>query len=201
MNYENHYSRLIEKAKDRILTSYKESHHIVPRSMGGSDDANNLVDLTAREHFIAHWLLARIHGGPMIHAFWFMTNKADVRINGKTYEWLRKEHAKYISSRLKGQAKTPEHIANLIESLKKSERKKEAMTKLHEHLRGKSNHMLGKKQDPEWIAKRVEKLKGQTRSDEAKSKMSSWVRTEETKQKIADKLKGNTNRKKKPDVL
>ncbi len=29
--------------------------------MGGSDDASNIVSLTPREHFIAHWLLWRIH--------------------------------------------------------------------------------------------------------------------------------------------
>lgn len=63
--YHLHYNTLIENARDRILPSdtYKESHHIIPRSLGGSDDRNNLVDLTAREHYIAHLLLAKMHGG------------------------------------------------------------------------------------------------------------------------------------------
>ena len=63
--YHRHYQSLIENARDRILPSdtYKESHHIIPRSLGGSDDRNNLVDLTAREHYIAHLLLAKMHGG------------------------------------------------------------------------------------------------------------------------------------------
>ena len=63
--YHLHYNTLIENARDRILPSdtYKESHHIIPRSLGGSDDKNNLVDLTAREHYIAHLLLAKMHGG------------------------------------------------------------------------------------------------------------------------------------------
>jgi len=63
--YHHHYHALIENARDRILPSdtYKESHHIIPRSLGGSDDKNNLVDLTAREHYIAHLLLSKIHGG------------------------------------------------------------------------------------------------------------------------------------------
>lgn len=38
---------------------YCERHHIVPRCMGGKDSDDNLIDLYAREHFIAHKLLAR----------------------------------------------------------------------------------------------------------------------------------------------
>lgn len=37
---------------------YHERHHIVPRCMGGTNDEDNLIDLFAREHFIAHKLLA-----------------------------------------------------------------------------------------------------------------------------------------------
>lgn len=37
---------------------YKERHHIIPRCMNGLDNIDNLIDLTAEEHFRAHWLLA-----------------------------------------------------------------------------------------------------------------------------------------------
>lgn len=37
---------------------YHERHHIVPKCMDGSNDDSNLIDLFAREHFIAHKLLA-----------------------------------------------------------------------------------------------------------------------------------------------
>lgn len=53
---------LVEKAKNRTLPkeTYTEKHHIVPRSMGGSNSRENLVRLTAREHFICHWLLVKM---------------------------------------------------------------------------------------------------------------------------------------------
>lgn len=35
-----------------------ERHHIKPKCIGGTDDIFNLVDLTPREHYIAHKLLA-----------------------------------------------------------------------------------------------------------------------------------------------
>ena len=38
---------------------YHERHHIVPRCMGGTNRKTNLIDLFAREHFIAHKLLAQ----------------------------------------------------------------------------------------------------------------------------------------------
>lgn len=37
---------------------YHETHHIAPKCMGGTNDKDNLIDLFAREHFIAHRLLA-----------------------------------------------------------------------------------------------------------------------------------------------
>jgi len=36
-------------------------HHIIPRSLGGLNDKINLVNLTAREHYIAHLLLWKIY--------------------------------------------------------------------------------------------------------------------------------------------
>ena len=61
MNYNYHYQKLINKAKNRVLNGYKERHHIVPRCMGGTDNKENIVELTAREHFLAHLLLIKIY--------------------------------------------------------------------------------------------------------------------------------------------
>ena len=54
--YENWYNAITTKAKLRTIDGYKERHHIIPRSLGGPDTKENLVDLTAREHFICHLL-------------------------------------------------------------------------------------------------------------------------------------------------
>ena len=65
MNYQWHYNKLIETRKSlnrsKIDGNYYELHHIVLKSMGGSNNKENLILLTAREHFVAHWLLWRIH--------------------------------------------------------------------------------------------------------------------------------------------
>ncbi|MCG7944843.1 MAG: HNH endonuclease [Candidatus Thiodiazotropha taylori] len=61
----------MEEIKSRTPppSTYTETHHIIPKSLGGSDHPNNLIKLTPKEHYIAHRLLAKIHKGKMIYAF------------------------------------------------------------------------------------------------------------------------------------
>lgn len=76
MNYPKIYSDFISdrKSKESELKSYSEKHHILPRSLGGKDDPENLINLSARDHVFAHLLLAKIHGGPMFYAYWMMVS-------------------------------------------------------------------------------------------------------------------------------
>ncbi len=100
MNNVRIYNQLIDMAKSRdSLEGYYERHHIVPKSMGGSDDPDNLVFLTAREHFIAHWLLYKIHGNrSMAHAWHAMSA---ISLGGRRYTSKSFQYAKeaYIRSR------------------------------------------------------------------------------------------------------
>ncbi len=57
--YQKWYDSLIERARTRALEGYVETHHIIPKCLGGTNDSSNLVKLTAREHLIAHLLLYR----------------------------------------------------------------------------------------------------------------------------------------------
>lgn len=61
--YKKLYDTFIFTRRNRSLndSSILEIHHIQPRCMGGSDDKNNLIVLTAREHFLAHLFLHRAH--------------------------------------------------------------------------------------------------------------------------------------------
>jgi hypothetical protein len=98
MNYNKIYNDLIGLAQSRVtVDGYKERHHIIPKSMGGSDDESNLVDLTAREHFIAHNCLARIYGGREWYAVVRMAKQCQVT-NSRLFEIARikrsEEHKK-----------------------------------------------------------------------------------------------------------
>jgi hypothetical protein len=67
MKDDNYYKELYEKfiltRQERSLNESNiiEIHHILPRCLGGSDEDNNLIKLTAREHFLAHLLLHRAY--------------------------------------------------------------------------------------------------------------------------------------------
>lgn len=88
MDYISIYKQIISQArlkeKDRICDNvYLEEHHIVPRCMGGLNIASNLVFLTAREHFICHWLLfKKYRSSDLAYAFYSMVNGPLVK-NGK----------------------------------------------------------------------------------------------------------------------
>ncbi len=62
--YKRTYGRLVERARGRVKEKgVHENHHIIPRSMGGSNEKSNIVALTYKEHFLAHWLLAKFTTG------------------------------------------------------------------------------------------------------------------------------------------
>lgn len=101
MNYRLIMNEIIEQARGRVLECYTERHHIIPRCMGGTDDADNLVDLTAREHYIVHQLLVKIYPNnrKLIFAAHRMTSgRQGDRVNNTLYAWLRTLHAKEMSN-------------------------------------------------------------------------------------------------------
>ena len=55
--YTQWYKNIIGIATTRLLSGYKETHHIIPKSLGGDNSDSNLVHLTAKEHYIVHLLL------------------------------------------------------------------------------------------------------------------------------------------------
>jgi len=116
MDYKNIYDRLIETAKRENIddkSKYFEKHHIIPKSLGGTDEESNLVNLTFRQHYVAHELLIKIYPNSkkLIHALWMMTittmnsivksdiNDIDFRIRQRV-ESLKNDlkTMKYISS-------------------------------------------------------------------------------------------------------
>lgn len=57
--YTTWYFNIVEAASSRLMTE-GEKHHIIPRSLGGTNNKENIVKLTYREHFICHWLLTKM---------------------------------------------------------------------------------------------------------------------------------------------
>jgi hypothetical protein len=109
------YESLIKKAQTRTLPKdvYTEGHHIIPKSWGGADTRNNIVRLTAREHYVAHAILWKMnvsigYHNKMVHAFNAMCimkdgsyNKPGYKLNSRLFESVRLERVAHLQT-LKG---------------------------------------------------------------------------------------------------
>jgi hypothetical protein len=109
--YTKWYHSIIQNAKLRTTDEYTEKHHIIPKSLKGDNSENNLVKLTAREHFICHMLLVRMTENKekikMSYALWRLCNSKKYNINSRIYQTLRENHSKFLSEQKTGVKRKP----------------------------------------------------------------------------------------------
>jgi hypothetical protein len=129
MNYVKIYNQIINRAITRSIDNmYYENHHIVPKCMGGSDSKDNLVKLTAREHFICHWLLFKQYRTSKLAHAWFMmymSSDNQSRYSSKHYEYARKAHSQAVSIQMTGKGNPfygKYHTKEVIEKIKETNR-------------------------------------------------------------------------------
>lgn len=110
MDYRRIYSEFIadRRTKEAALVGYTERHHIGPKSLGGTEEPTNLIRLTAEDHFFAHLLLAKMHGGGMWTAVrrmrWGRIGGERLWVRGRfIYAVARKHQAKHASASQLGQ--------------------------------------------------------------------------------------------------
>lgn len=113
MNYNRIYASIVLRAQNEYCIrkalkrdgNYFEDHHIIPRSLGGSNARINKALLTAREHFICHWLLVKMYPSgtversKMLYAFWRMnsSNAEHCRYSfSNAYTKLREEFSSIV---------------------------------------------------------------------------------------------------------
>ena len=111
---------------------YAERHHIIPKCLGGSEDENNLVYLTAEAHYVAHQLLVKMNpeDPKLIYAAKRMTHgsKTTQRTN-KLYGWLKKR----FSIETKKQVHSEETLIKLRKPKSEEHKAKLRKPKSEEH--------------------------------------------------------------------
>jgi hypothetical protein len=165
----NAKSRNFKTRKEAVITlNYVERHHIIPISLGGDNSNLNLVYLTAREHFVAHWLLSKMCDGKnhtkMVNAFWAMKRKGEnqyrysTKITSRAFEKLKIIRKEILSKNMSGEG-------NPMFG------KTGSLAPCHGRT-GEKHPLFGTKTSPESNKKRSDKLSGVPKSKESNKKRS-----------------------------
>jgi hypothetical protein len=221
MDYLKVYRAIVERGQVREPDSegYYEVHHIIPRCMGGGDERENLTTLTAREHFIAHWLLARVypdHQG-IGFSFWAMCNqkgatgKRDYKVSSRTYAEAKEKYSSENSKRQKKMWQDPEYrerqsriqkeIFNRPEYRERSSARERERYEDPEYREKQLIHSVREKerwQDPEHRKTRIERMKEAWSKSECKDKKSSILKERwkdpEYREKMSSLRKGKLSK-------
>jgi hypothetical protein len=200
--YTKWYNQIIQRAQGRVLEPPYERHHITPRSLGGTDEKENIAFITPREHFICHWLLVKMTTGEdhykMINALRMMRaenpgqKRYHTKITARVYENLKKEYARLQSEKVSGE-NNPMYGDKFYRSEEGKQRQRAAVSgdnngaKTEEARQKIAESKLGKKRAPfseEWRAKMAESKRGEKNNRWGVEVLDS------TRQKIGNKIRG-----------
>lgn len=200
--YKRWYFQIIETAKLRVNDTYVEKHHIIPKSLGGSNSIKNLVKLTPKEHYICHKLLPRmLIGEPrkkMIYALYCITHVQNKRQvlryipSAKIYNQIKEEWKKSIEGRTahnKGKPMSKEQkeklrIANIGKTYIRNDKYREKMSSAKKgkpilKLQGRVSNRKGIKMSAEQKEKIRQSMLGKNtgaRSAEVREKIKEGIK-------------------------
>lgn len=200
--YTKWYNQIIDRAKGRVLEPPFERHHIKPRSLGGTNDKENIAFITPREHFVCHWLLIKMTTGEeyykMLNALRMMRaenlgqKRYKTKITSRVYESIKLEYARLQSKKVRG-ANNPMYGDKFFRSDEGKERQRNAIlgenngAKQEEARQKITDSKLGKKRAPfseEWRERMAKKKQGENNPRHGVKI------TEETRLKMRDKALG-----------
>ncbi len=203
MDYQKIYNQIVERAKNRTLEGYKEKHHVIPKCLGGSNEKFNIVELTAREHFICHWLLYNIYPNnkKITFSFWMMS-KMSTKKQDRSYtpssriiEHLRKEKNRILSESKKGKPLSEKNIKSIREwhknntEIKKVRHSEETKRKI-----GLSNKGKIRSEETRLVYSLTRKGRKLTLTDDERLRRSQRQKgipkSEEHKRRVSNKKKG-----------
>ena len=188
MNYLKIYNNIIERAKSDLRVKggsvYYEMHHIIPKCLGENNSKENLVLLTAREHFIAHKLLSLIYPGneSLLYTVWMMSvsknnSKRDYKVSSREYERYKIIHIELVSKTHSGKTVTEESRKKMsksatgrkmsLESKMKRSEGGRGKPKSKEHCENLSKSATGRIMSKEAVDKMKNSLTGRTMSKES----------------------------------
>lgn len=194
--YTKWYNSIVSRAQGRMIEGYTEKHHIIPKSLGGTNKKSNLVVLSAREHFLCHLLLVKMVSGKekvkMANALWMFAisskNQQRYKLTNRQYEKIKLEYSLSIKGRpssKKGVKITdPEKLARIkaaaqLRSLKYKTGELDS-SKVGKYKRTENHRQLLREQI----------------KDKPNFTTKGWVPSEEVREKISKSNKGRPKKRK-----
>lgn len=181
--YTTWYNNIIQRARDRNLKPPYERHHVIPRSLGGNNFKENIVKLTAHEHFVCHLLLLKMVTGKdrakMVYAAWSMANQENQnqqrhKVTGRIYSILRQEFVKAqsIRTRFNNPMNNPAVRERHAEAIKKRGKTKGNTGHKRGPMPDQLKEVLRQKTKESLTPERIESIRQQqlNRTDEQKEK-------------------------------
>lgn len=215
MNYKKIYDQICQRAKSELEQrkahkksgGYYEGHHIIPQALGGSGksknwDHENIVPLTAREHFLCHWMLIELYpkNRKLIYAFSMMCSSHNsdnrYRPSSRVVEYSRIELSKALTG-----SKLSEETKKKMSNSQKGKHSDYQFTEDHRIKLGekKKGHTFnrGRKHNDDIKKNMGQGMKGKKRSEDAKKNQGESIlgeknhmfgksHSEESKQKMRE---------------
>lgn len=192
MTYEEFIQDILDtRGRFACGEEYHERHHIIPKCIGGTNNEENLIDLFAKEHFIAHRLLAleNPNNDSLVYAWHMMSvindNQHRYELTPEEYEEakiaisklkLGKSHSietiKKLSNAAKERLNNPENHPWYGRHHKEETKSKMSRSKKELYLNVANHPMYGKHPTEESKEKNRQSHLGKKASEEARKKMS-----------------------------
>lgn len=189
--YTKCYFAITSYRKETPAIGYTENHHIHPECLGGNNKKENMVRLTAREHYVCHLLLTKMLVGEpkkrMCYAFRSMHRKKagmDRYMPGSHIYKITREAMDFTASE---------------ESRNKMRESAKRRPPISEETASRLSKSILASYTPELRAVRTEQFKNQIFTETHRENLSKshtgLVRSEESKQKQGETLRGGNHHK------
>lgn len=196
ITYENFIQDILEnRGRFNCGEEYHERHHIIPKCLGGTNEEDNLIDLFAREHFIAHKLLAEENpdNTKLIYAWWCMSSMKNERTHNRyectpeEYEQAKIAFSQVVSANTQRRFQDPEARQKQSEIQKKRFEDPEERRKNGEYTKKQYENPERRKKQSDTIKKKYEDPEMRKKTSEASKKM--WQNDEYRQKQIDAALK------------
>ena len=198
--YTRWYYKIVNYRKQNLCEGYVERHHITPKCMGGNNKKDNLVDLTAREHFICHLLLTKMVEKnnsvryKLLNALSMMLCSSSSHNNNRyipssrIYQYFREEWSKVFKENIP--SKRPEVRKKISDKAKGRTLSQEAKKKISDANKGKIVSLETRKKMSDF-QKKLSIEEKQRRAAKNSAVHKGKIVSEESRQKMSDAKKNN----------